>query len=94
MNLLTQPIGVSHYLVVGAIMFVTGAVCMATKRNALGVLMGIELVLNGANVNFVTSTGIFGGMTHRERREWARSETFDIVDRSYTLQRTRQPSTR
>ena len=30
-----------------------GAVCMATKRNALGVLMGIELVLNGANVNFV-----------------------------------------
>ncbi len=53
MNLLTQPIGVSHYLVVGAIMFVTGVVCMATKRNALGVLMGIELVLNGANVNFV-----------------------------------------
>ncbi len=53
MNLLTQPIGVSHFLVVGALLFVTGAVCMATKRNALGVLMGIELVLNGANVNFV-----------------------------------------
>ena len=40
-------------MVVGAIMFVTGAVCMAMKRNALGVLMGIELVLNGANINFV-----------------------------------------
>jgi NADH-quinone oxidoreductase subunit K len=53
MNLLTQPIGVSHFMVVGAIMFVCGVVCMATKRNALGVLMGIELVLNGANVNFV-----------------------------------------
>ncbi len=53
MNLLTQPVGVSHFMVVGAIMFVTGAVCMATKRNALGILMGIELVLNGANVNFV-----------------------------------------
>ena len=26
---------------------------MATKRNALGVLMGIELVLNAANLNFV-----------------------------------------
>jgi NADH-quinone oxidoreductase subunit K len=26
---------------------------MATKRNALGVLMGIELVLNGANLNFI-----------------------------------------
>ena len=53
MNLLTEPVGVAHFMAVGAIMFVTGAVCMATKRNALGVLMGIELVLNGANVNFV-----------------------------------------
>jgi len=53
MNLLTEPVGVSHYLVVGAILFVSGVVCMATKRNALGVLMGIELVLNGANVNFI-----------------------------------------
>lgn len=53
MDLLTQPVGVSHYLVVGAVMFVTGVVCMATKRNALGILMGIELVLNGANINFV-----------------------------------------
>ncbi len=53
MNLLTQSVGVSHYLAVGAVLFVCGALCMATKRNALGVLMGIELVLNGANVNFV-----------------------------------------
>ena len=53
MNLLTEPIGVSHYMVVGAVMFVMGITCMATKRNALGVLMGVELVLNGANVNFV-----------------------------------------
>lgn len=53
MNLLTQPIGVSHYLAVGAVLFVCGIVSMVTKRNALGVLMGIELVLNGANLNFV-----------------------------------------
>lgn len=53
MNLFTEPVGISHYLIVGAVMFVVGAVCMATKRNALGVLMGIELVLNGANINFV-----------------------------------------
>jgi NADH-quinone oxidoreductase subunit K len=59
MNLLTEPIGVSHYLVVGAIMFVSGAVCMTTKRNALGILMGIELVLNGANVNFVAFSSDF-----------------------------------
>lgn len=53
MNLLTQPVGASHFLVVGAVMFVAGVVCMATKRNAIGVLLGVELVLNGANVNFV-----------------------------------------
>ncbi len=53
MNLLTQPIGLSHYLAVGAVLFVCGVVCMATKRNLLGILMGIELILNGANLNFV-----------------------------------------
>ena len=49
----TTPVGVAHYLVVGAVLFTAGVACMAVKRNALGVLMGIELVLNGANVNFV-----------------------------------------
>jgi NADH-quinone oxidoreductase subunit K len=53
MPLLLGQITVSHYLAIGAVLFVTGVVCMATKRNALGVLMGIELVLNGANINFV-----------------------------------------
>ena len=48
-----SPVSVSHYLVVGAVLFVTGAVCMATKRNALGILMGVELVINGANLNFI-----------------------------------------
>lgn len=44
---------VSKYLLVGAVMFVAGVLCMTTKRNAMGVLMGVELVLNGANLNFV-----------------------------------------
>jgi NADH:ubiquinone oxidoreductase subunit K len=46
-------VSVAHYLIVGAILFTAGIACMAVKRNALGVLMGIELVLNGANLNFV-----------------------------------------
>lgn len=41
------------FLVLGALLFVCGVVCMATKRNAIGVLIGVELVLNGANINFV-----------------------------------------
>ena len=53
------------YLIVGAVLFVCGVICMATKRNGIGILMGVELVLNGANVNFVafskyTSLGLDG----------------------------------
>ena len=43
----------NQYLFIAAVLFVCGVVCMATKRNAIGVLMGVELVLNGANLNFV-----------------------------------------
>ena len=52
-NILAEPVGVSHYLLVGAVLFTAGVVCMVIKRNALGVLMGIELVHNGANINFI-----------------------------------------
>jgi NADH:ubiquinone oxidoreductase subunit K len=48
-----MEVGLNAYLLLGALLFVCGAVCMATKRNAIGILMGVELVLNGANVNFV-----------------------------------------
>jgi NADH:ubiquinone oxidoreductase subunit K len=58
-------IDLNYYLLVGAVLFVCGVVCMATKRNGIGVLMGVELVLNGANINFVafsryTSLGLDG----------------------------------
>ncbi len=62
------PIGLPHYLVVGALLFVFGFICVMTRRNAVGLLMGVELILNAANVNFVAfgryidglSTGISG----------------------------------
>src|SRR6202162_5752027 len=47
------PVGINHFLLLGALLFVCGAVCMATKRNAIGILMGVELVLNGATINLV-----------------------------------------
>ena len=46
-------IGLDHYLVVAAIVFVAGVFVMATKRNAIGILIGVELVLNAANINLV-----------------------------------------
>ena len=46
-------IGLNQYLFLGALLFVCGVICMAIKRNAIGILMGVELVLNGATINFV-----------------------------------------
>ena len=48
-----MPVGLNGYLAVAAVLFVCGVLCMATKRNGIGVLMGVELVLNGANINLV-----------------------------------------
>jgi len=47
-------IGQGHYLVVAAILFVLGLLTVATRRNAVAVLMGVELLLNAASLNFVT----------------------------------------
>jgi len=46
-------VGLQHFLVVGALLFSLGLLTVATRRNAVAVLMGVELILNGANVNFV-----------------------------------------
>jgi len=46
-------IGLSHFLVVGALLFSIGMYCVLTRRNAIGILMGVELILNSANVNYV-----------------------------------------
>ena len=49
-----QAIGPSPFLFIGAVLFVCGVICMTTKRNGIGILMGVELVLNAANLNFIT----------------------------------------
>jgi NADH:ubiquinone oxidoreductase subunit K len=46
-------IGLTHYLVVAAVLFCCGLFTMMTKRNAIGILIGVELVLNSAGVNLV-----------------------------------------
>jgi NADH-quinone oxidoreductase subunit K len=46
-------VGLNHYLVLSALIFSLGILCMTTKRNAIGILIGVELVLNAANVNLV-----------------------------------------
>lgn len=46
-------IGLTHYLVVSALVFTAGIVTMSLKRNAIGVLIGAELALNAAALNLV-----------------------------------------
>ena len=42
-----------HYLTLAAFMFCCGIYVMTIKRNAVGILIGVELILNAANINFV-----------------------------------------
>jgi NADH-quinone oxidoreductase subunit K len=57
-------VSLAHFLVVGALLFALGLYTVATRRNAVGVLMGVELILNGANVNFVAfERYVVGGVT-------------------------------
>lgn len=46
-------IGLSHYVVVSVILFSLGLATVMTRKNAIAVLMGIELILNASALNFV-----------------------------------------
>ena len=46
-------VGLNHYLVVSLAVFVLGLHCVLTRRNAIGILMGVELILNSANINYI-----------------------------------------
>ena len=47
------PSSLLAYLLVAVVLFVAGVLAVATRRNAIGVLMGVELVLNSANINYI-----------------------------------------
>ena len=42
-----------HMLLLSAVIFCCGVYTILTRKNAVSILMGIELVLNAANINFV-----------------------------------------
>jgi len=61
-----MQVGLTHYLVLSALLFCTGLYGVVTRRNAVAILMGIELMLNAANINlvafnrYVTPTAVGG----------------------------------
>ena len=50
-----------HFLVLAALLFSFGLFAVTSRRNAIAVLLGVELILNSANLNFVAFAryGIF-----------------------------------
>ena len=42
-----------HYLVLAAVLFLLGIFILMTRRHGVRLLMGIELILNSANINLV-----------------------------------------
>lgn len=60
-------IELKYYLLISAALFSLGVFGVLTRRNAVNVLMGVELILNSANLNLVafsrySSSGIDGQM--------------------------------
>lgn len=46
-------IGLNHFLIISSLLFCLGLYGVMTRKNAVMVLMGIELILNSANINFI-----------------------------------------
>lgn len=53
---------IANYLYLAAILFTIGAVGVVVRRNAIVVFMCIELMLNAANLAFVTGARVWGNL--------------------------------
>ncbi len=53
MNILDWATSLQAYLVVGTCLFLLGVFAVLSRRNTIGILLGIELILNAAGINFV-----------------------------------------
>jgi len=48
-----EGISLEHFLVVSLLLFALGLYTVLTRKNAIGILMGVELILNAANINYI-----------------------------------------
>ena len=51
-----------NYLLIAAVLFSLGLMAVITRRNGVAVLMGVELILNAANINFIAFNRFNGSM--------------------------------
>ncbi len=58
-----MEVGLAHYLALSGILFTIGAVGVIYKRNAIGMFMCIELMLNSVNLTFVGFSRYYGDVS-------------------------------
>jgi NADH-quinone oxidoreductase subunit K len=63
MSDLVFHIGYGHFLVLAAILFLIGMVGVLLRRNALIILMSVELMLNAANMTLVAFSRMWGDLS-------------------------------
>ena len=56
-----MAVGLTDYLIIGAVLFALGLFTVLTRRNAISILMGVELILNSANINYVAFSHFSSG---------------------------------
>lgn len=61
-----MSVDLEHYLIVGAILFGIGLYVALAKRNFVGVLMGIELMFNAANLTLISFSRFVGSTDHND----------------------------
>jgi NADH-quinone oxidoreductase subunit K len=64
--ILAGPSLIAGYLAVAAVLFALGVLACVVRRNAVGFLMGIELMLNAAALNFAAFDRFRAGMPGAE----------------------------
>lgn len=55
-------VSLNAYLIISAVLFSLGLFCVLVRRNAIAILMGIELILNATNVNVVAFSHFRGNL--------------------------------
>ena len=61
MNSILFNIGYAHFLVLAAVLFLIGMLGVLIRRNALIILMSVELMLNAANMTLIAFSRMWGG---------------------------------
>ncbi|MBI5507838.1 MAG: NADH-quinone oxidoreductase subunit NuoK [Deltaproteobacteria bacterium] len=58
-----MTVGLVHFLVIAVLLFGLGFYTVLTRKSAIGILMGVEVIINAANLNFVAFSR-YGALTN------------------------------